>query len=648
MVRVGVYRSLVAGRYWRIAALTAAGAIGTTAQAEAALYYWSDSDPGYYRPAPIVPQRRQRPYRHQAKKIEAPEKESAKPQGPVIIAISIEKQNLKIYDANGFFAEAPVSTGMKGHLTPMGVFSVIQKQKLHHSNIYSGAPMPYMQRITWSGIAIHAGVLPGYPASHGCIRMPMAFAMKMWNWTRMGARVVVTPGEMTPASFSHPLLVTQKVVPKPAAEPQADAPPAPKSDKASEAAPPIEPAISEAKLELRSTVGHAASAKPIIGEPPASTSLREQTHTADASGDMPATQPAVMITDAASSGGNAMPREEAPTDGGADAASDQAADASKTDVRAETANPQTATSEAEPAAAKPAETASSDDKPAEAKPSDAAIAEIKSPETTTGEAGKQPDQAVVAAQPATDAAKTDVSATGSTISEEKPAEKKAEAKADDIKIDSPKPDAPKSSEKPADKPDAAVKPVTDISASVPDAKKDQARSPDVAKPAAGKTDPATAAAPKRTGQIAVFISRKDSKLYVRQNFAPLFDVPVTIAPSDRPLGTHVFTAQIDKDDGNIVHWSVVSLPSPSRHAVRRDEDERASRRRKIASTAVVEPKPQPVPDSPAEALDRITIPADAMARITEALSTGASIIVSDQGIGAGETGEGTDFIVSLR
>jgi hypothetical protein len=91
---------------------------------------------------------------------------------------------------------------------------------------------------------------------------------------------------------------------------------------------------------------------------------------------------------------------------------------------------------------------------------------------------------------------------------------------------------------------------------------------------------------------------------------------------------------------------VVSLPTPSRYAERRTEDERPSRRHKIAGTAVVEAKP--VPDSPAEALDRITIASDTMARITEALSTGASIIVSDQGISAGETGEGTDFIVSLR
>src|SRR3979411_2316595 len=243
MIRVGGYRiSIATGRLWRTAVLTAAGAIGSASHAEAALYYWPDSDPGYYRPGPTVPPRRQKA-RHQAKKIEAPEKGSAKPQGPLIIAISIEKQNLRIYDANGFYAETPISTGMRGHPTPMGVFSVIQKHKFHRSNIYSGAPMPYMQRITWSGVAMHAGVLPGYPASHGCIRMPMAFAVKMWNWTRMGARVVITPGEVTPAGFSHPLLVAQKLVPVASAEPQDDARVAPKSDKGFVIGAPIVPAI---------------------------------------------------------------------------------------------------------------------------------------------------------------------------------------------------------------------------------------------------------------------------------------------------------------------------------------------------------------------------------------------------------------------
>ena len=199
----------------------------------------------------------------------AAEKEtSAKPQGPLIIAISINQQKVRVYDANGFFAESPVSTGTKSHPTPMGVFSIIQKHKMHHSNIYSGAPMPFMQRITWSGVAMHAGALPGYPASHGCIRMPMAFAAKMWNWTKMGARVIVTPGEMTPANFSHPLLVAQKVVPQPAIadEPKADAP-AVKSDKGADAVPRSSPRIPsrefEAILELRSTVGHAPADPPI-------------------------------------------------------------------------------------------------------------------------------------------------------------------------------------------------------------------------------------------------------------------------------------------------------------------------------------------------------------------------------------------------
>jgi hypothetical protein len=456
----------------------------------------------------------------------------------------------------------------------------------------------------------------------------------MWGWTKMGARVVVTPGEMTPASFSHPLLVAQKVVPQPIAEPQADAPPAPKSDKASEADTPIKPAISEASLDLRSTVGHGDGGKPDIAEPVASAPLRDQTHTADASGALPPTKASVTMSDAAPSGGNASPREEransidsAPSIT-ADAVSARDSDASKAEAKSEAAKSEAARLEAEQATAKPAET----------KSSEAATAEIKSAETDASDKdGKKPDDVAVAAPPSGDALRAEVSASGSV----KASETKLEAKADEIKAEPPKPDASKSNEKP----DESVKAVTDISPSAL-VKKEQARLPDTEKAATSKPDPATVAAPKRTGQIAVFISRKDSKLYVRQNFAPLFDVPIAIAPSDRPLGTHVFTAQVDKNDANVLYWSVVSLPVPVRYAERRDEDERASRRRKM--TGAVEVKAVPVPDSPAEALDRLTIPADAMARITEALSTGGSIIVSDQGIAAGETGEGTDFIVSLR
>src|SRR4051812_32996718 len=255
-------------RFWQIAMLTAAGSFGAAYRADAALFYYQDSDSGYSRPSPSTPPKRQRNARkNSAGKSVAAEKETgAKPQGPLIIAISIDKQKVRVYDSNGLFAESPVSTGMKGHSTPMGVFSIIQKHKFHHSNIYSGAPMPYMQRITWSGVAMHAGVLPGYPASHGCIRMPMAFAMKMYNWTRMGARVVVTPGEMTPASFSHPLLATRKVVAQPtsAREPQPDAPTAAMDDKAANADVISRPMISKASLQLRSTIGHNDDATPVM------------------------------------------------------------------------------------------------------------------------------------------------------------------------------------------------------------------------------------------------------------------------------------------------------------------------------------------------------------------------------------------------
>jgi lipoprotein-anchoring transpeptidase ErfK/SrfK len=593
MMRVSGQETAVATkRLWRTAVLTAAGALGVSSHAEAALHYWSDSEPGLSQLDPTAQPRRPKTRRHVEKKTDTPEKESAKPQGPLIISISIDQQKLKLYDANGLYAESPISTGMRGHPTPMGVFSVIQKQKLHHSNIYSGAPMPFMQRITWSGIAIHAGVLPGYPASHGCIRMPTAFAVKMWNWTKMGARVVITPGAITPASFSHPLLAALKVAPQPMAadEPKSDVPVAAKADKATHADV-TQPAIVETAVELRSTIGHGDSVRPAMDEPKASAPLREQTRTADASYTLPAS---VTMSDATPAAVSAPPANSDPS----------------------TDDP------------KPDEVASSDDKPAETKPSEDKSSEPLAADTTPAET------------PSAEAVKVEASASEAVNTDEPKIEAKAaDIKAADVRVEAPKADAAKSSGKPDENSKTAAVP-----AAVPPATKDQDRLTGVEKAAPPKSDPATAT-PKRSGQIAVFVSRKDSKLYVRQNFEPLFDVPVTIAPSDRPLGTHVFTAQVDRNDANVLHWSVVSLPVP-RGTQHNDEGERASRRRKIAGVA--EPKPSPAPDSPAEALDRLSLPADALARIAEALSTGGSIIVSDQGIAAGETGEGTDFIVSLR
>jgi len=125
---------------------------------------------------------------------------------PVIAVVSIKDQRVSVYDAKGEALHSRVSTGQTGYETPVGVFSVLQKQEEHYSNIYDDASMPFMQRITWSGIALHAGALPGYPASHGCIRMPYEFAQQLFPLTRLGLRVVVAHDDTAPAPISHPLL----------------------------------------------------------------------------------------------------------------------------------------------------------------------------------------------------------------------------------------------------------------------------------------------------------------------------------------------------------------------------------------------------------------------------------------------------------
>jgi hypothetical protein len=131
--------------------------------------------------------------------------------GEAIMAIvSLRSQRITIYDANGGIVRAPVSSGQKGRETPAGIFSVLQKHADHHSNLYDDAWMPHMQRLTWSGIALHGGPLPGYAASHGCVRMPYEFARRLFDTTRLGMRVIVAPGDAAPVEIAHPVLFPAK------------------------------------------------------------------------------------------------------------------------------------------------------------------------------------------------------------------------------------------------------------------------------------------------------------------------------------------------------------------------------------------------------------------------------------------------------
>lgn len=127
--------------------------------------------------------------------------------GPLYLIISIERQMIHVYNGDRLVGMASVSTGARGHRTPTGEFAILQKRKWHRSNLYSNAPMPFMQRLTWDGIALHAGHNPGYPASHGCIRLPHAFARKLFALTRLGTLVRVNADDLGPALMLDTLVL---------------------------------------------------------------------------------------------------------------------------------------------------------------------------------------------------------------------------------------------------------------------------------------------------------------------------------------------------------------------------------------------------------------------------------------------------------
>lgn len=129
------------------------------------------------------------------------------PDGPVTMIVSLKAQRAFVYRNGVPIAVSTISSGKPGHATPIGVFTILQKEVDHHSNLYGSTPMPYMQRLTWDGIALHAGNLPGYPASHGCIRLPLAFAKLLYGVTRLGLTVVITDQALVPEVAPTPDLI---------------------------------------------------------------------------------------------------------------------------------------------------------------------------------------------------------------------------------------------------------------------------------------------------------------------------------------------------------------------------------------------------------------------------------------------------------
>jgi hypothetical protein len=417
-------------------ALSVLTVVGSPADAAPRGYFNPYGWYGYFSYPGYAPSRRARPAPSRPERGE-PSKAAASfgdvPKGPLQIVVSIDSQRVTLFSNGVPVAHGPVSTGVPEHPTPMGVFSIIEKDRYHHSNIYSNAPMPYMQRITWSGVALHEGVLPGYPASHGCIRLSSDFAKKLWPITSLGARVVIARNEVAPVDFEHPKLFAPK--PKP----------------------------TEPQVAANATSDGQGAARPSV--------LSQATTT--------------------------------------DANSDVTKDASDT--------------------------------------------------------------------------------------------------ADDIVKPAPADDPPK--------------PIVPRLRAV-----DQPL--------------------KRSGQVAVFVSRKEMKIFVRQGMVPLFDMPAVIADPDQPLGTHVFTALGMSEDGSRMRWNLMTIATDPWAPAELWDSRTRFREPRFKDT----PKPTArlrSPSTAAEALNRIQMPKEAVDRIAELLIAGSSLVVSDEGLGR-ETGRYTEFIVLTR
>ena len=465
------------------------------------------------------------------------------PKGPLEIFISIEQQKLHLYSDGQLVATEPVATGVPGHLTPLGVFSVIERDRYHHSNLYSNAPMPFMERITWSGVALHEGPGVGHQASHGCIRMPRDFAAKLWMLPTMGMRVIIARQELRPNPFADSHLFVHKDAPPTAASPRGvrtaeQIPPGTKSDAA----------------------------------------------------------PAGMMP--------AKPQAAAPS-----TPSPAAADKPETK---DTAAP------AQPAASAPAQTTA---------PAPVKAAETPPAPATSPAAGDKP-QGAATEPPAASPAPAAATATP------------------------PAPAAPKGGDTaaaPSETP-APTPPVPGAAASAPPAA-------DMTAPIAIENVPIPLTKPARIAEgddkpIAIFVSRKTGRIYVRQNFAPLFDAPVTIEHPDQPIGTHVYTAMDYMPDHSTFRWTETTIPTSaasSRRVVRWKyvRDGWGRRHRVRVQERIAEPEPTQPASTAEEALARIQIPQDVIDQISRLMVPGSSLVVSDQGLGS-ETGVHTDFIVVTR
>ncbi len=565
---------------------------------------------------------------------------------PLFAVISIADQHVSIYNNQGLVARSAVSTGKAGHPTPKGVFTIIGRERFHESNIYSGAPMPFMQRITWSGVAMHLGVVPGHPASHGCIRLPAAFAVKLWGLTRIGERVVISPQEVTPVEFAHPLLPAPKMLVQAEADKPAPAPGAAPAPVGAAPPPLLNPRQYAEQLKVKAEAEVATTLKTL--KETSAVIVAKQREAAGAAAELRAAEAANALAQAKADAATkayeaAAAAASAKQQEAAGAATElSAAEAAKTSAQAK-ADDDAKTSEAAAAASS-----------ARQQEAAGAAAELSAAEAAKALAQAKADAATKTYEAAAAAASARREEAAGAAAELKASESRApnKAKADRLAkayegaTAAREAAATTKSNAGAALAEAALRLETAKTASSAKAVElaDAARRSVEAKTAYDAAANAQKEALRRMSPLSVLVSKKDRRIYVRQGLAPLFDAPASVRDPEMPLGSHLFIATAAKDDGASLNWSVLTMPTSV-------ADEGNERRRKTAS---IEEKFGPLlrshgsVSSPAEALERVEIAPDVRDRIAERLWTGGSLIISDQPL-SNETGNvGTDLTVKFR
>jgi lipoprotein-anchoring transpeptidase ErfK/SrfK len=488
--------------------------------------------------------------------------------GPLVLTVSLRRQRVSVFDANGLVTEAPISSGTVGRATPTGVYSVLEKNRVHYSNLYDNAPMPNMQRITWSGVALHAGHLPGYPASHGCIRLPSGFSKRLFDVTKLGTRVIVSEETLRPQPVSHDALFAihpeEQAVATHALLPQTETRVANASETGSLPA------------QLGRAIGIAdAKAEQVQGPHSAIAALRDERRREleRLSAAIPAAESArdAAIFAAQEAGKQSEDAKEA--------LKDARATAGRAAIAARQASQAAGAAEAKLKSFERALTRKTSFTPEEREAATRTEDQLEA-------AALDSEEAAAAAQAAGTAAATDVS-------KRETAWKEAEQR----RV-------------------AAVAAVKTALAAV-----DSAREAD----AAAKRREA-----KRKAPIHVFISRKTQKIYARQGYEPILEAAVTIDDPQRPLGTHVFTALAPEPDNRAMRWSVVSIPTLAANKEQRPRDP-VERKRFDAMMDRAAENALTLQTAGA-ALDRISMPQDVRLKIEDVMKTGSSLIVSDNGM----------------